>query len=254
MKKGWKIVFISAASLALACILAGVSIFFSTCQSGAENEKLKKTAKKTESSLSELEKKEQAGIDFKSLKKINEDIYAWITIPNTGVDYPILQSYSESDSYYLYRNFKKERDINGSIYTEKHNKTDFSDRVTVVYGHDMLDGSMFKGLHKFRDEDFFKKNKYIYIYLPDKTLTYTIVSAYRSDDRHILNSFDFSEDEVFEGYLDEISDPRSMIVNKRKMELSVSDRIITLSTCIGTDGNYRYLVQGVLTDEKSNRS
>ncbi len=251
MKKRWKIIFISAASFALACVIAGVSIFFSMCKSSEENKKLKKTATKTEASLSELGEKGEVGIDFKSLKKINKDIYAWITIPNTNVDYPILQSYSKSDSYYLYRNFKREQDINGSIYTEKHNKTDFSDRVTVIYGHDMLDGSMFKTLHNFRDEEFFKKNKYIYIYLPDKTLTYTVVSAYRSDNRHILNSYNFEDDEVFEDYLKEIKKPRSLIENKRKMKLTVEDKIITLSTCIGTDGNYRYLVQGVLTDEKS---
>lgn len=188
-------------------------------------------------------------INFKSLKKGNSDIYAWIKIDNTNVDYPIVQSYEEDDYFYLNHNVEKKFDINGAIYTEKHNKTDFSDPNTVIYGHDMLDGSMFRTLHKFRDEKFFKENEFIYIYLEGHILKYRIFAAYKWDDRHILNSYDFSDPQVFDEYLEEIKNPKSLMVNKRDVDLTTSDKIITLSTCIGTESNYRYLVQGVLIDD-----
>lgn len=188
-------------------------------------------------------------IDFESLKKGNDDIYAWIKIENTNVDYPIVQSYEEDDYFYLNHNIEKKYDINGAIYTEKHNKTDFSDPNTLIYGHDMLDGSMFRTLHKFRDEKFFNENEFIYIYTEGHILKYRIFAAYKWDNRHILNSYDFSNEKVFENYLNEIKNPKSLMVNKRDVELTTSDKILTLSTCIGNEKNYRYLVQGVLIDD-----
>ncbi len=188
-------------------------------------------------------------INFDSLKKSNEDIHGWIKIDNTNVDYPIVQSYEEDDSFYLNHNIEKKHDINGAIYTEKHNATDFSDPNTVIYGHDMLDGSMFRTLHNFRDKKFFDKNEFIYIYTPGHILKYRIFAAYKWDDRHILNSYNFSDLQVFADYIKEIKNPKSLLVNTREVEITTSDKIITLSTCIGNEKNYRYLVQGVLIDD-----
>ena len=68
---------------------------------------------------------------------------------------------------------------------------------------------MFRDLHKFRnDETFFDKNKYIYVYTPGHILTYEICAAYRYDNRHILNSFDFSDSEVFKEYLETVKNPK----------------------------------------------
>lgn len=75
-------------------------------------------------------------INFKKLIKINSDIYAWIYVPGTRIDYPVAQS-QESDDHYLKYNFKNEPEFAGCIYTEKANKKDFSDPNTVFYGHNM---------------------------------------------------------------------------------------------------------------------
>ena len=72
-------------------------------------------------------------INFKKLIKINSDIYAWIYVPGTRIDYPVAQS-QESDDHYLKYNFKNEPEFAGCIYTEKANKKDFSDPNTVFYG------------------------------------------------------------------------------------------------------------------------
>lgn len=91
---------------------------------------------------------------------------AWIYIPNTNVDYPIVQSsVYESDTLYLDHNIDKKPDIAGAIFSERANRKDFSDPVTVIYGHNMKNGSMFKTLHSFEDAKFFKKiNLFTYIW------------------------------------------------------------------------------------------
>lgn len=191
-------------------------------------------------------------IDFEELWKINPDLYAWIRIPNTMIDYPVAQADSETDdSFYLDHNMYKEYAFAGCIYTEKMNSKTFTDPNTVLYGHDMANGSMFRHLYYFREEDFFENNKYIYVYLPDRTLTYEIFSAYEYDDRHIMNSFDFSDKEVFEEYINYAKNPnRAVISNTRDIPVTVDDRIITLSTCFGSVDTSRYLVQGVLINDE----
>ena len=187
-------------------------------------------------------------IDFKSLQKQNSDIYSWIYIPNTNINYPVLQSRLD-DNLYLDHDIYKNYSFSGSIYSQICNNRDYSDRVTVLYGHNMANGSMFATLHRFYDTDFFNKNKYIYVYTPDRKLTYEIVSAFEYDDRHIMNSFDFSDDNVFSDYLDMIENPHSVSVNKRNMKLTTDDKILVLSTCLDS-GDGRYLVQGVLKKDE----
>lgn len=191
-------------------------------------------------------------VDFKELMEINPDIYAWIYIPNTNVDYPVAQSAKgESDSFYLDHNVYKNYQFAGTIYSEKHNKKDFSDPVTILYGHNMLNGSMFASLHNFNDKDFFENNNTIFVFTKDKLYTYLIYSAYQYDDRHILNSFNMNDDYSFRDYLDSTLLQRPYYCNVREgIELTTDDRILTLSTCMNGGGNVRYLVQGVLVDEQ----
>ena len=141
---------------------------------------------------------------------------------------------------------QKESEFAGAIYSEMQNATDYSDPVTVLYGHNMNNGSMFKTLHSFEKPDFFKKNKYIYIYMPSQKLTFKIYAAYVYDNRHILNSFDFSNKSVLEKYQKYTLNPDSMNKNTRKVTLNKDSKILTLSTCTNGAENTRYLVQGVL--------
>ena len=174
-------------------------------------------------------------------------------IAGTRIDYPVAQS-QESDDHYLKYNFKNEPEFAGCIYTEKANKKDFSDPNTVFYGHNMRNGSMFQNLHKFEDEAFFKKHKEVYVYTPKKTYTYTIFAAYKFDDRHLLKTFNFKNKKKFENYLRNVKNIRDMGSHVRKdQEVTSNDKIITLSTCVGGQPNNRYLVQAVLTDERSTK-
>ena len=185
-------------------------------------------------------------IDFEALWEINKDVYAWITIPGTIIDYPILQ-HETDDSYYLNYTIDGIEGFPGCIYTEKISSKDFSDNNTVIYGHNLRNGKMFTELHKFREADFFAQNDTIYIYTPDKQLTYKIFAAYLYDDRHLMNSFDFSDPKVYAKYLTEIQNMNSEDVNFRKeIKITDTDKIITLITCIREQPEKRVYVQGVL--------
>ena len=140
------------------------------------------------------------------------------------------------------------------MFTQLANKRDFSDPVTVVYGHD--NQGYFRNLHYFEDADFFNNNPNFYIYTPGHILTYTIVSAYKYDDRHILNSFDFSKESVRQQYADFVKNPESLVKNVRQgVDVNADSKIVQLSTCMLNEyhGPSRYLVAGVLTSDQETK-
>lgn len=189
-------------------------------------------------------------IDFESLEKENPDIYAWITIEGTSIDYPVARSLTD-DTFYMDHGIDRAENRAGAIFTERLNKLDFSDPHTVIYGHNMRDGSMFGGLHEYEDNSYFEKHREIKVYTSDAIRTYKIFAAYLYDDRHLLKSFDCSEKEIFRDYLKEIEGQRGLEANIDKgMKLTTDDRILTLSTCDGAGADTRYLVQAVLIEEQ----
>ena len=197
------------------------------------------------------EQSEVIPVKFEELQAVNPDVYAWITVPGTDIDYPILQHASDN-TYYLMHNIDGSYGYPGCIYTENMNSKDFTDNNTVIYGHNMKNGSMFAQLHKFEDPDFFKENREVLIYLPDEVLHYTIFAAHIYDDRHLLYSFDFTDPEVYQKYLDSIFSTRDMSANIDKdITVTTDDQIITLVTCIGSQPTNRLLVQAVLTDREA---
>lgn len=196
------------------------------------------------------EQSEVIPVKFEELQAVNTDIYAWITVPGTVIDYPILQHASDN-TYYLMHNIDGSYGYPGCVYTENMNSKNFTDNNTVIYGHNMKNGSMFAQLHKFEDPDFFNENREVLIYLPDEVLHYTIFAAHVYDDRHLLYSFDFTDPEVYQKYLDSIFSTRDMSANIDKdVTVTADDQIITLVTCIGSQPNNRLLVQAVLTDRE----
>ncbi len=192
---------------------------------------------------------EEIPVDFGELQAINPDVYAWITVPGTKVDYPIAQRAGDRE-FYLHHNINGAYEFAGMIYTEDYNTTDFTDANTVIYGHNMHNDTMFTTLHYFEDRDFFDQHSEVIIYTPDDVLHYTIFAAYAYDSRHLMQSFDFSDPEVFDAYLDQVFAIRDMTAYFRDgVTVTAEDKIITLSTCFDGRDDERYLIQAVLTDE-----
>ena len=186
-------------------------------------------------------------IDFDSLKAVNEDIYAWLEIPGTDISYPILQHPTE-DEYYLRRDYKGNHAIAGCLFTEhSYNSTTMEDPMTVIYGHDMKNGSMFQSIHKYMDRSFFDNNRDIVIYMPDQILRYKIFAAYLTYNRHLLMNYNFWSKDEYQQYLNSIFSMRDMnAFIDTSTEVTNEDKIITLSTCYAGISTQRYLVQAVL--------
>lgn len=168
------------------------------------------------------------------------------------MNYPVVQ-HPTDDTFYLKHNKDGEWSEEGAIYTQLANKTDFSDPVTVIYGHNLVQGTMFSTLHRFENKDFFDSHEDMYVYTDGHILTYRVIAAYQYDNRHILNSFNFSDPTIVQQYFDSVLSPDSLVENVREdTTLTSSDKIVQLSTCTG-DSNHivrRYLVTGVLVSDQ----
>ncbi len=189
-------------------------------------------------------------LDFDALRRdYNPHIYAWITVPGTAIDYPVLQHPDRPD-YYLTHNLDGSQGYPGCIYTQPANSKDWSDNQTVIYGHNMRNGSMFAGLHDYEEDGFLEEYPYVYIYTEDSVRVYRIYAAYPFTDEHLLTGYDTVTQQGFEEYL--------RLTEKTAREKGYYDEdaapgtgnpVITLSTCIADQPSRRYLVQAVLEAE-----
>lgn len=248
-KKVWYIVFAVCLLVLLFCV---GNFVYDAYQKGKSESIGEDYTKKTDSSTAQLK---ENPIDFEKLKKQNSDIFSWIRIENTNIDYPIFYAGENNNDFYLRRNIDKEYDRQGVIYIEDYNKTDWSDPVTVVYGHNIWTmKTMFYQLHNFEDSEFFDSNRYIEIYSEGRALKYEIYSAFEYDDRHIMYSFDFDKEKVYSDFIDYTLNPLSLNKNVREgVSVTTDDKLIILSTCIKNKEDMRYLVIGVLREDEKTK-
>lgn len=129
-------------------------------------------------------------VDLRAWTEINSDIFGWITLPDTKIDYPVLQN-AEEDAYYLTHHFDKTANSFGSIFSEAtYNHKGFSDRVTMLYGHDVwTEGLYFHPLHNFSDDTFFQQHNIVYTYTENERQTWEVLAWVVLDDRHIMYEF-----------------------------------------------------------------
>ncbi|WP_175073800.1 class B sortase [Terribacillus sp. AE2B 122] len=163
---------------------------------------------------------------FQSLLDINPNIVGWLTIDNTKIDYPILQS--SDNNHYLNRNYKEETSKSGSIFMDFRNKSDAQDRQRIIYGHQMKDGSMFGQLDKFLDEDFFSQNKEFQFDTIYESYKVEIFSVYVTTTDFNYIETDFPTDEEYLDFIDVIEEKSKM---RTDIQVTEKDNIITLSTC-----------------------
>ena len=134
----------------------------------------------------------------------------------------------------------------GMVITDSMNGKDFSDPVTLIYGHNPDDGTVFAQLHEFKDADFFDKHDTINIYTGDAELVYRIYACYTGSSDHIFVGYDFNDPKGFEGYFDSIQDIRDLSLNIRQdAKPMFNDHVITLVTHCDDDSK-RLFVHAVL--------
>lgn len=197
-------------------------------------------------------------VSFEEAWKINKDIYAWIRIydqtseaPKYLMNYPILQSVEPAaDNYYLDHTVNHKAGLPGSIYTRRVNSKDFTDRITVIYGHNMGNGTMFGLLNRYVAKKYADTNDEIKIFTPEHILTYKIFAGVTYDNRMITSKFNTQTETGLELFLNSLKSVRNWRTYWRDgVEVTKEDRIIVLSTCNG-NSDQRFLLCAVLVDEQ----
>lgn len=179
-------------------------------------------------------------IDFDHLQSVNEDIVGWLRIRALDISYPLVQG--EDNDYYLHRTFERTDNFAGCLFLNCDNESDFTDQNTIIYGHNMKNGSMFGKLKNYNDEEVFKKSKYFWIYTPDLIYQYRIFSASVVNKVGLTYQITFTEDE-FDQFVNQAF--ANSVVENKDVEVTREDRVVTLSTCTGDDST-RFVVMGKL--------
>ena len=189
---------------------------------------------------------EATTVDFDGLQAINSDVVGWITLDGDDViSYPILQG--EDDETYLHLDLHGERLKGGSIFLEARNASDFSDSYSIIYGHNMRDGSMFGGLKRYREEGFYEAHKTFTVYTPKGAYHYAVFGFEDVSARDEVYSVGFGTGEVYAEFLGNLLRRSEMNTG---VSVSDTDRVVTLSTC-STSGR-RFVVHGVLLETHLN--
>lgn len=179
-------------------------------------------------------------IDFAELKAVNEDIVGWLRIRALDISYPVVQG--EDNDYYLHRTFEGVDNFAGCLFVNCDNTPDMTDQNTIIYGHNMKNGSMFGKLKKFQEDGVFDKSKYFWIFTEDFIYQYRIFSAMTVNKVGINYQTFFLENE-FEEFKNAAFS--NSVIDNSNVSLSYEDRIVTLSTCTGNDST-RFVVMGKL--------
>ncbi|MDL2251022.1 class B sortase [Lachnospiraceae bacterium OttesenSCG-928-J05] len=186
----------------------------------------------------EVEEATTYEIDFAGLQTINQEIIAWIRIPGTSIDYPVLRS--GDPEYYLYHNYQKEVDVVGSIFMDSRNSPEFVSAHTILYGHNMITTQMFSELPNYADISYLMKRRIIEVYQPGLYREYEIISAYETSVEAADYQVLFESQEEWDTWL--------KTSFKRKED---SEKVLTLSTCTNAGGvRERFVVHAKLIREE----
>ena len=181
-------------------------------------------------------------IDFDALKAINPDIVGWLYIDVEDISYPIVRA--DDNDYYLHRTFEKTENFAGSIFMECKNSGDFSDRNTILYGHNMKDGSMFGKLSSLYDFQDYLIDDSFWVITPDAAYRYKLFNLERTvSDGDVYTLFPEGAAGLKE-YIE--ARVKESLVKFDIGEYDENSKIITLSTCVSSDGDGRFVVQGIL--------
>lgn len=178
-------------------------------------------------------------VDWEALQAINPDVIGWLVVEGVpSISYPLLQG--EDNSYYLHRTVKETYNFAGSIFIDYMNKPDFSDCNTIIYGHNMKNGSMFGYLKLLYEREQYKDSRYIWVATPGENYLYEIFSMQKAESTSEVYTLFSEHDEAFGAYIERME--TQSLVDVGVEELNQEDSMITLSTCT-SDDNVRFVVQ-----------
>ena len=190
----------------------------------------------TEEEATEAASLKEDRIDFASLKEINDEVVGWIEIPGTEISYPVV--HTTDNVYYLTHTFRRQENKSGAIFEEASNSGDFSDLHTIIYGHNMKNGSMFAELKNYGKKNYFEAHPYIYLDQEDGTHCYQIFSCHEADVTDITYTIGYQSDDTYASFLDELT---ASSLYDTGVSVGTEDSVLTLSTCTNK-GAKRFVV------------
>lgn len=204
------------------------------------------TSRTVTESEEETETETQYMTGFDALFSINPDLKGWIFVPGTKLSLPVVQGYD--NSYYLDHDFYGAKDRHGTVFADCEADFGGSEINTVLYGHNMRDGSMFGSLKAYREEDYYKEHSSFFLYLSDEEREYEILAVLRNDilpgEEELFQYYDYKHienEEMFKEYYQEIKEHSLYEID---VEAQYGDELITLCTCDYGSKDQRLLVVG----------
>lgn len=170
-------------------------------------------------------------LNFENLLKTNNSTVGWINVPNTSINYPVVQA--DNNNFYLNHTFDKSKNTAGWIFADYRNLFDGTDKNIIIYGHNRMDTSMFATLKNTQKPNWYNNsnNKYITFTTPDETHVYEVFSVYTiKAESYYLTTY-FNNDESYLNFLNEM---KSRSIHNFGVNLNSTDKILTLSTCDST--------------------
>lgn len=184
---------------------------------------------------------ELLSVDLAALREVNEDVVGWIRVPGTKIDYPLMQG--EDNDYYLKHTWEGRNNSVGSIFLEHLSSPDLADFNTIVYGHNMKNGSMFASLRKYTQEGYWEQHPYVYILSDAGVYRYEIFAAYKVTLDSPAYGLSFNQSVTRINFLTHALENTQI---QTGIIPDLTDRILTLSTCSGAGHTTRWLVQARL--------
>ena len=184
---------------------------------------------------------EMAQINLAALREANPDVVGWIRIPDTKIDYPLMQG--EDNDFYLKHTWDKQPNSVGSIFLEHLNSSDLTDYNTIVYGHNMKNGLMFGDLPDFSIQKHWQTHPYVYLLTDAGVYRYEIFAFYLAEVDSLTYSMNPAQDITKTDFLNLAMEKNRI---QTGIEPALTDRILTLSTCSGGSYANRYVVQARL--------
>lgn len=181
-------------------------------------------------------------VDFEGLRAKSSDYAAWIYCPDTVINYPIV--YTDNNFYYLDHIPVEQYNSAGTLFIDCKCAADFSDQNTLIYGHNMNDGSMFASLREYTSQEYYDAHPVIYISTPDFNYRLDLIAGFLTEPTSFAYANNFDEPEQFMAYIESI---QSMSTFKSDVEVTEEDKVVSLSTCTYEINDGRYVVVGKLT-------
>lgn len=177
-------------------------------------------------------------IDWDALLTINSDIACWLYIPGTDIDYPVMQEKVLGEYYYLDHDIYGGELKSGSLLIPKE-PDDYEDKDMhlLIFGHNMLNGTMFSSLRRYMQADFYTEYPYAYLYYPDRAERWQVWSVYHTKDTDSI--YDIPYEANTKAYSDLLADIKAKQYYATNVDMvKPSEHILTLSTCDNFDGTH----------------